>query len=56
MFIYVVDNSKEMLGTLSPQPELYNHVMPEETTPSGFLARGNYSAKTKVTLAVSVAK
>uniref|UniRef100_A0A251V8J3 Putative rho protein GDP-dissociation inhibitor, Immunoglobulin E-set n=1 Tax=Helianthus annuus TaxID=4232 RepID=A0A251V8J3_HELAN len=42
-----VDNSKEMLGTFSPQPEPYTHVMPEEVTPSGFLARGNYTAKTK---------
>ncbi|KAK1430925.1 hypothetical protein QVD17_14053 [Tagetes erecta] len=42
-----VDNSKEMLGTFSPQAEPYTQVMPEETTPSGFLARGNYSAKTK---------
>lgn len=42
-----VDNSKEMLGTFSPQAEPYTHVMPEEVTPSGFLARGNYSAKTK---------
>ncbi|KAI7739641.1 hypothetical protein M8C21_005290, partial [Ambrosia artemisiifolia] len=41
-----VDNSKEMLGTFSPQPEPYTHIMPEEVTPSGFLARGNYSAKT----------
>ncbi|KAL8264267.1 hypothetical protein R6Q59_022397 [Mikania micrantha] len=42
-----VDNSKEMLGTFSPQAEPYTHVMPEEVTPSGFIARGNYSAKTK---------
>ncbi|XP_076908090.1 rho GDP-dissociation inhibitor 1-like [Bidens hawaiensis] len=42
-----VDNSKEMLGTFSPQAESYTHVMPEEVTPSGFLARGSYTAKTK---------
>ncbi|KAM7271196.1 hypothetical protein ACFE04_030410 [Oxalis oulophora] len=42
-----VDSSKEMLGTFSPQPEAYVHVMPEETTPSGLFARGTYSAKTK---------
>ncbi|XP_071736593.1 rho GDP-dissociation inhibitor 1-like isoform X2 [Rutidosis leptorrhynchoides] len=42
-----VDNSKQMLGTFSPQAEPYTHVMPEETTPSGMFARGNYSAKTK---------
>ncbi|KAL1221842.1 Rho GDP-dissociation inhibitor 1 [Cardamine amara subsp. amara] len=42
-----VDRGKEMLGTFSPQLEPYNHVMPEETTPSGMFARGSYSARTK---------
>ncbi|KAM6548453.1 hypothetical protein CsatB_020129 [Cannabis sativa] len=42
-----VDNTKEMIGTFSPQPEAYTHVMPEETTPSGMFARGTYSAKSK---------
>ncbi|XP_010486361.1 PREDICTED: rho GDP-dissociation inhibitor 1 [Camelina sativa] len=42
-----VDRTKEMLGTFSPQSEPYNHVMPEETTPSGMFARGSYSARTK---------
>lgn len=42
-----VDNSKEMLGTFSPQAEPYFHEMPEETTPSGYFARGSYSARTK---------
>ncbi|GAA0159031.1 G-protein modulator [Lithospermum erythrorhizon] len=42
-----VDSSKEMLGTFGPQVEPYVHVMPEETTPSGLLARGSYSARTK---------
>ncbi|EEF30098.1 rho GDP-dissociation inhibitor 1 isoform X2 [Ricinus communis] len=42
-----VDSAKEMLGTFSPQPEPYTHVMPEETTPSGMFARGSYSAKSK---------
>ncbi|KAL8127363.1 rho GDP-dissociation inhibitor 1-like [Apium graveolens] len=42
-----VDSSKEMLGTFSPQPEPYTHEMPEETTPSGYFARGSYTAKTK---------
>ncbi|XP_042027536.1 rho GDP-dissociation inhibitor 1-like isoform X2 [Salvia splendens] len=42
-----VDNTKEMIGTFSPQPEPYTHVMPEETTPSGIFARGSYSAKTQ---------
>lgn len=43
-----VDSAKEMLGVFSPQPEPYTHEMPEETTPSGLLARGSYSARTKV--------
>ncbi|KAH9604700.1 hypothetical protein KSS87_017868 [Heliosperma pusillum] len=42
-----VDSTKEMLGTFSPQAEPYTHEMPEETTPSGFFARGSYTAKTK---------
>jgi len=43
-----VDSSKEMLGTFSPQEEPYTHVIPEEITPSGFFARGSYTARTKV--------
>ncbi|XP_058218830.1 rho GDP-dissociation inhibitor 1-like [Rhododendron vialii] len=43
-----VDSSKEMLGTFSPQPEPYIHEMPEETTPSGYFARGSYAAKSRV--------
>ncbi|MED6205329.1 Rab GDP dissociation inhibitor alpha [Stylosanthes scabra] len=42
-----VDSAKEMLGTFSPQAEPYTHEMPEETTPSGLFARGQYSAKSK---------
>nr|GEX47873.1 hypothetical protein [Tanacetum cinerariifolium] len=42
-----VDSSKEMLGTFGTQAEPYIHAMPEEVTPSGMFARGNYSAKTK---------
>ncbi|CAO2833634.1 unnamed protein product [Amaranthus hypochondriacus] len=42
-----VDSTKEMIGTFSPQGEPYTHEMPEETTPSGFFARGSYSAKSK---------
>ncbi|KAF8081396.1 hypothetical protein N665_0889s0013 [Sinapis alba] len=38
---------KEMLGTFSPQAEPYNHVMFEESTPSGMLVRGSYSVKSK---------
>jgi len=42
-----VDSSKEMLGTFSPQAEPYTYEMHEETTPSGILARGSYSARSK---------
>ncbi|XP_028756848.1 rho GDP-dissociation inhibitor 1-like [Neltuma alba] len=42
-----VDSAKEMLGTFSPQAEPYTHEMPEETTPSGMFARGQYSAKSR---------
>ena len=43
-----VDSSKEMFGTFSPQAEPYTHEMFEETTPSGFFARGSYTARSKV--------
>ncbi|ESR57017.1 hypothetical protein WN944_016663 [Citrus x changshan-huyou] len=42
-----VDQSKGMLGTFAPQREPYVHTLEEETTPSGVLARGLYSAKLK---------
>ncbi|MED6157634.1 Rab GDP dissociation inhibitor alpha [Stylosanthes scabra] len=42
-----VDNIKKMLGTYSPQQEPYIYELEEETTPSGFFARGTYSARTK---------
>ncbi|KAL8461579.1 hypothetical protein ACS0TY_032093 [Phlomoides rotata] len=42
-----VDNTKEMIGTFSPQSEPYTHEMPEETTPSGIFARGSYTARTQ---------
>ncbi|KAF8111107.1 hypothetical protein N665_0076s0106 [Sinapis alba] len=42
-----VYSRKEMLGTFSPQAEPYNHVMFEESTPSGMLVRGSYSVKSK---------
>lgn len=42
-----VDQTRIMLGTFSPQREPYVHVMDEETTPTGVVARGVYLAKTK---------
>ncbi|KAK8479654.1 hypothetical protein V6N12_060877 [Hibiscus sabdariffa] len=42
-----VYSTKEMIGTFSPQLEPFTHEMPEETAPSGFLARGSYTAKSK---------
>ncbi|MFS7921879.1 putative Rho protein GDP-dissociation inhibitor [Helianthus anomalus] len=42
-----VYNIKEMLGTFSPQLEPYTYLTPEETTPSGYFARGSYSAKSR---------
>ncbi|KAI9083247.1 hypothetical protein K1719_034779 [Acacia pycnantha] len=44
---FKLDNTKEMIGTFSPQAELYTHEMPEETTPEGTFARGTYSAKSR---------
>lgn len=43
-----------MLGTFAPQREPYVHTLEEETTPSGVLARGIYTAKLKVELTVLV--
>lgn len=42
-----VDQSKGMLGTFAPNREPYVCTLEEETTPSGVLARGIYSAKLK---------
>ncbi|KAH7288588.1 hypothetical protein KP509_31G032800 [Ceratopteris richardii] len=42
-----VDNTRVMLGTYAPQREPYVVILDEETTPSGYLARGSYTAKTK---------
>ncbi|KAG6384098.1 hypothetical protein SASPL_117375 [Salvia splendens] len=42
-----VDSSKEMLGTFSPQADPYTQEMPEETTPAGIFARGQYTARSK---------
>ncbi|KAJ4802641.1 Rho gdp-dissociation inhibitor 1 [Rhynchospora pubera] len=42
-----VDQSRGMLGTFAPQQEPYEHLLEEETTPSGALARGLYTAKLK---------
>ena len=50
-FSSVVDKIRVMLGSFSPQQEPYTYVMDEETTPAGILARGVYTAKTKVVLA-----
>lgn len=48
MNLFPVFSTKEMIGTFSPQLEPYTHEMPEETAPSGFFARGSYTAKSKV--------
>lgn len=42
-----VDHTQVMLGTFSPRREPYIHVMEEETAPTGVLARGSYTSKTK---------
>lgn len=47
-----MDQSKGMLGTFAPQRDPYEHLLEEETTPSGVLARGIYSAKLKVVSSV----
>ncbi|KAG1361492.1 rho GDP-dissociation inhibitor 1 [Cocos nucifera] len=42
-----VDQRKGMLGTFAPRRSPYEHLLEEETTPSGSLARGIYLAKLK---------
>ncbi|XP_042489621.1 rho GDP-dissociation inhibitor 1-like [Macadamia integrifolia] len=42
-----VENTKVMLGTLSPRQEPYMYEMEEEKTPSGMFARGSYYSRTK---------
>jgi Rho GDP-dissociation inhibitor len=34
-----------MLGTFAPQQEPYVHLLPEQVTPCGLLARGCYTAR-----------
>lgn len=48
LFVNPVDRSCGMLGTFAPRKEPYVHTLEEETTPSGVLARGVYTAKLKV--------
>lgn len=47
-WVFSVDQSKGMLGAFAPQKEPYVYALKEDTTPSGALARGVYSAKLKV--------
>lgn len=42
-----VDNTKIMLGTFGPKSDPYTYVTDEETTPSGILARGSYTSRTR---------
>ncbi|KVI05527.1 Immunoglobulin E-set [Cynara cardunculus var. scolymus] len=44
-FTFQVHNN--IVSGLNPQHELYTHQIPEDIAPSGILARGSYSAKTK---------
>ncbi|KAI3741981.1 hypothetical protein L1987_59660 [Smallanthus sonchifolius] len=43
-----VDRIKSMLGTFAPQKDAYIETLDEETTPSGILARGIYTAKLRI--------
>ncbi|MCO5587323.1 hypothetical protein L7F22_041272 [Adiantum nelumboides] len=42
-----VDRTHIMLGSFSPRKEPYVQILDEETTPTGIMAQGVYSAKTK---------
>lgn len=43
-----VDKTEENIGSFAPRLEAYEHTFDEETAPEGWLARGDYKAKTKV--------
>ncbi len=43
-----VDKTEENIGSFAPKLEAYEHTFDEETAPEGWLARGNYTAKTKL--------
>jgi len=43
-----VEKKAEMVGSFAPQKNAYEITLPEDTTPSGFLGRGSYTAKCKV--------
>jgi Rho GDP-dissociation inhibitor len=42
---FTVDQTRSMLGTFAPQQEPYVHLLPEQVTPCGLLARGCYTAR-----------
>jgi Rho GDP-dissociation inhibitor len=43
-----VDKTEETVGSFAPRSEPYEFTFEEETAPEGWLARGDYKAKTKV--------
>ena len=43
-----VYEANEVMGSFAPRMEPYEHLLPEEEVPSGFLGRGSYTAKTKL--------
>lgn len=45
---FKVDSRQDMLGSFAPQLKAYEITMPEDTTPSGYMGRGNYTAKCKI--------
>ncbi|RRT56273.1 hypothetical protein B296_00033184 [Ensete ventricosum] len=47
ILVVTVDQNKGMLGAFAPQRDPHELLLEEETTPSGVLARGIYSAKLK---------
>ncbi|KAJ5070374.1 hypothetical protein M0811_11040 [Anaeramoeba ignava] len=42
-----VDKSEQMIGSYGPQQDLHSFTYPEDTAPTGMLARGHYKAKSR---------
>lgn len=44
-----VDKSITMIGSYAPKADVIEHTFPDEVAPSGMIARGHYTAKSKFT-------
>lgn len=47
-FLFTVDKMEEMIGSYGPRPEPYEKTFASSEAPSGMMARGNYSVRSRV--------